>query len=202
MIWEQSRLQMAEPSPLGKISCRVPRWPRRIGPFSGNSQSDYVVRACSELHQLDSPGGIAGKRKESTAKELKHVTVHKASRPFCPNLAQKPSGPHVLGLLKGRLVGKSRAVPVVDITPGCTWWRTMAPLSCPSYYPSTGLKCGVTSSLCPCLALCQLGWPYRLPLPVLTSFLYVPAPQRVRDGYCQFPRQPQSHPSVSYVGWE
>lgn len=68
---------MAEPSPLGKISCRVPRWPRRIGPFSGNSQSDYVVRVCSELHQLDSPGGIAGKRKESTAKELKHVTFTK-----------------------------------------------------------------------------------------------------------------------------
>lgn len=171
---------MAELSPLGKISCRVPRWPRRIGPFPGNSQvtySDCVIRVCSELHQLDSPGGIATpcKRKVSTAKERKHMTVHKAPRPCCPYLAQKPCGPHVLRLFKGQLVGKSRAVLVADTTPGCTWWRTMAPLSCPSCLPSTGLKCRVTSSVRPCLALCQLGWLYRLPLPVLASFLHVPA---------------------------
>lgn len=112
MIWEQSGLAMAEPNPLGKISCKVLRWPRLIVPFSGNSHSDPIVAARgSELYQLDSPAGNATlcKRKETAAKELKHVTVHKAPQPRWPHVAQKPSGPWFLRLFKGQLAGKGRS---------------------------------------------------------------------------------------------
>lgn len=186
VIWEQSGLGTAELSPLGKISCGAPKWPR----LTGNSHSDCT----GGLSCRDSPGenGTPCKRKETTASDSPQSPT--AMLPptqwlTCPQAVQRTGSRQ-----KQSSTGckhNTRLSPVEDNG------SSELPLPCS---PTTGLKCSVTRSLHPCPGSTPAGMAFTLDFcsDILPA---CPHTSTVRGGYCQFHRaRPQSHPSVSHMG--